>query len=342
MDPTCSSSSTLTTPTKPSISALESTPPHAKETPEERPFPFLKLSAELRNEIYSLVLGGSKAIHMRRRSKANLEIEESKRWFSKVCTEPPSRYEPFWNLTGMGHLQYDDPAGIDKDMAWAWGPIWGPCCDEGCPPGNVATTPLQVQLLRVCRQIYKEAALVPFKENVFDSTGRLAPAWPFLTRAFGTLQCHAIANVVVGCCLVNLRRLPALLPGLKRLFCGLDAHVHCGCEDMTEFPDVSSKAVERTEEEAAAKGRAGWVATCAELEETCRIVRGMGLLAVRVKLDELSWYQRFRSLGRVMTVERERWLIAELEEAFVAEKSVGEDESVGNGMALLETTRGGG
>jgi hypothetical protein len=171
MDPTCSSSSTLTTPTKPSISALESTPPQAKETPEERPFPFLKLSAELRNEIYSLVLGGSKAIHMRRRSKANLEIEESKRWFSKVCTEPPSRYEPFWNLTGMGHLQYDDPAGIDKDMAWAWGPIWGPCCDEGCPPGNVATTPLQVQLLRVCRQIYKEAALVPFKENVFWKAG---------------------------------------------------------------------------------------------------------------------------------------------------------------------------
>jgi hypothetical protein len=288
MDPACSSNSTISTPTKPSINASDSISPHAKQTPDERPFPFLKLSAELRNDIYSLVLGGSKTVHMRR-SKDNLETEERGRWSSRVCTEPPSRYEPFWDLTGM---------------AWNWGPIWGGHCDGvggRCPPSKAVTTPLQVQLLRVCRQIHSEAGLVPFKENVFDSRGRLAPAWPFLTCAFDTLQCHAIANVVVGCCLVNLRRLPALLPGLKRLFCGLDSHHGCGCG----FDDPFSKnAIERTEEEAAEDDRAGWVATCAEVEETCKIVRGMGCLAVKVRLELLSWYQRFQSLEHVMTVER--------------------------------------
>ena len=112
MEPACSSSgSTLTTPTKPSINTSDSTPPHAKKTPDKSPFPFLKLSAELRNEIYSLVLGGSRAVHMRR-SEDNLETEERERWSSKVCTEPPSRYEPVWDLTGMAHLRDDD------DMAW--------------------------------------------------------------------------------------------------------------------------------------------------------------------------------------------------------------------------------
>ena len=73
------------------------------------------------------------------------------------------------------------------------------------------------------------------------------------------------------------------------------------------------------------------MATCAEVEETCKIVRGMGCLAVKVRLELLSWYQRFQSLEHGMTVERERWMIAELEEAFVAGKRAGEDESAGDG-----------
>lgn len=93
MDPTCSSDSTLTAATKTSISASESTPPHANNTLDERPFPFLKLSAELRNEIYSLVLGGGKVIHMHRFEDQS-EIEESERWSSKVCIAPPSATNP--------------------------------------------------------------------------------------------------------------------------------------------------------------------------------------------------------------------------------------------------------
>jgi hypothetical protein len=119
--------------------------------------------------------------------------------------------------------------------------------------------------------------------------------------------------------------LPALLPGLKRLFCGLDSHHGCGCG----FDDPFSKnAIKRTEEEAAEHDRAGWVATCAEVEETCKIVRGMGCLAVKVRLELLSWYH---SPEHGMTDERERWMIAELEEAFVAGKRAGEDESAGDG-----------
>jgi hypothetical protein len=327
MNPACSSDSTLTDATKPSISASESTPPQVKNTLDERPFPFLKLSAELRNEIYSLVLGGSKAIHMRRFEDQS-ELEERKRWSAKVCIAPPSRHEPFWNLTGMAHLRYD-AAGSDRHMVWDWGPKWAPCNGKGgcCPPWNDAATPLQVQLLRVCRQIHSEATLVPFKENLFDSFGRFAPGWPFLTCAFDTLQCHAIANVAVLCCLINVRRLPALLPGLKRLFCEVDSHCCCDCE----LDDIFSNANERTKEEAAENDRARWEAIRAQVEEMCRIVRGMGCLAVKVKLEMSTWHQRFHTHEDVMTFERRLWMIAELEEAFVAEKSVGEDESVGNG-----------
>ena len=316
MEPACSSSgSTLTTPIKPSINTSDSTPPHAKKTPDKSPFPFLKLSAELRNEIYSLVLGGSKAIHMRK-LEGNAKGEREG-WSGNVCIEPYSRHEPFWSLTGKAHLQYD--AAEDRGMVWDWGPNWEPCgCGaSGCPPWKAVKTPLEVQLLRVCRQIHSEAALVPYKENLFDSFGRFAPGWPCVADAFESSQCRAIANLAVGCCLVNLRRLPVLFPGLKRLFCKLDSHCCCDCE----LDDVFSNVVERTDEEAAENDRARWEAICAQVEETCRIVRGIGCLAVKVNLEMSTWSQRFHTTKEVMTVERRRWMIAELEDAFVTETS---------------------
>jgi len=286
-------------------------------SPNDLPFPFLKLSAELRSVIYSLVLGGGKAIHMNKLKDHNLGQSDS--WFRSVCIAPAVRHEPFWKLTGTAHQQYD--AAGDDGQTCDWGPVWEPCRGREikCESWTVDRPPLELQLLLVCRQIHREAALLPFKENLFDAFGRMAPGWPCLTSAFSTLQCHALANLAVTCCVVNLRRLPDLFPGLKRLSCVVDSHGYCGCE----LDDIFSNAVERTELEMQENDKARWKAIRSQVEETCRVVRGIECLGVKVKLERCEWVQRFHTAKNVFSFSRQRWMIAKLENALVAKKSVG-------------------
>jgi hypothetical protein len=308
-------------------------PPNATATPSSsssdlhtktldgKPFPFLKLSPELRNEIYSLVLGGGNAIHMRKR----IHWVEESQWLGEVCIEPASRHEPFWDLTGAAHRQYDDDATSDVNGTTStWGPAWTPCFDKGkkCSDSQAIKKRLSLQLLLVCRQIHHEASLVPSRENLFDFADILTPSWPTLTCAFGaSLQCCAIENLAVRClCLADLRRLPARFPGLKRLFCEFVPHRECGCVrdeifDWTDLPEAMEDA----------RDVARWEVTRADVEETCRVVRGGGVecVVVQVTLNTWAWEYVFRRARDVSTVERQRWMLAELENAFVAKKSVG-------------------
>jgi len=174
----------------------------------------------------------------------------------------------------------------------------------------------------VCRQIHHEAALVPSRESLFDFADIRTPCWPTLECAFGaSLQCCAIENLAVRClCLADLRRLPDLFPGLKRLFCEFVPHWECGCVrdeifDWTDSPEAMEEA----------RDVARWEVTRADVEETCRVVRGGGVecVVVQVTLNTWAWEYVFRRARDVSIVERQRWMLAELENAFVAKKSVG-------------------
>jgi hypothetical protein len=94
----------------------------------------------------------------------------------------------------------------------------------------------------------------------------------------------SLSNLAVRlCCLANLRRLPALFPGLKRLFCELATHRDCRCVQDPIFCGAFAEACP----EQVARDEAKCEATRANVEETCRVVRRVVVSSV--------WWSRLSS-----------------------------------------------
>lgn len=168
---------------------------------------FLSLPPELRNEIYRLVLGG-RTIHIH-------GTTGNPRKFKLVFQTCSSKdgLEPLARLTGAAHSSSTTLTG-PKD--------WQPCnknliksASDFCgQPVN-----LDVQLLRVCRQIHEEAALVLFSKNSFifgsdDVALGRGFCKRFSVEKRGAMSTVAIQIIADG----NVENIPAALPGLKRLW----------------------------------------------------------------------------------------------------------------------------
>lgn len=102
--------------------------------------PFLRIPPEIRLQIYGLVLGGQKIWIGHRRS----EVDDTRGW--------PGQY-----FHKGGYFYHHTASPFDK--------------------ANPLDNLLNIPLLRVCRHVYTETALLPYKLNTFtfdnDSTRKL-------------------------------------------------------------------------------------------------------------------------------------------------------------------------
>ena len=102
--------------------------------------PFLRIPTEIRLQIYGLVLGGQKIWIGHRRS----QVDDTRGW-------------PGQHFHRAGYFYYRTASPFDK--------------------ANPLDNLLNIPLLCVCRHVYTETALLPYKLNTFtfddDSTRRL-------------------------------------------------------------------------------------------------------------------------------------------------------------------------
>jgi hypothetical protein len=176
----------------------------------------LRLPVELRLKIYRLLLTGH-TIHIdaitprlknvRRISMHGYELIHS------ICNRNDAM-EPLANLTGTGHSH--DP------LSGAIHSIEEPCVGSFRLNKRKCRVPviLDVQFLRVCRQFYKEAELLPYEENNFITSHGLRPPFGKLFVAEFSLEKRTTMRTMA---VFNNRELDIglvaeLLPGLKRLW----------------------------------------------------------------------------------------------------------------------------
>jgi len=174
----------------------------------------LRLPAELRLEIYRLLLAG-RTVHIEEideRPKKLFRLKPCKLSYS-ICTANGAM-QSLSHLTGAKHSQDASSATIRGTEK--------PCLNDFEPHKNGCRGPirLDVQLLRICRRVYDEAALLPYAENYFiisnaGHTGFLkAFATQFSLEKRGAM--HTVA--VLRNWEAEIELVPKLLPGLKRLW----------------------------------------------------------------------------------------------------------------------------
>lgn len=194
-------------------------------------FPFLLLPAELRNRIYRLVLSNN-TIHVEG-TRAN--IENKYQLVFKSCKATTIDYSPLDNLSAAPDRQIT-PTSADYTK---WAPCDSDLFDIGeafCPHDSGVN--LDVQLLRVCRQIHSEAALIPYAENRFlFSSGVQSMLCDNLTKKFSLEQRHAIKTVAMldsEASMQKLVQLTQLFPKLKKMWLQYDSYV-------TRFEEIAHK-----------------------------------------------------------------------------------------------------
>ena len=138
------------------------------------------------------------------------------RLFYYTCTNPTKKEstKSLSHMIGASHSQ-------DQSSATRHG-TQRPCLRKGYPYEHFCDDPvrLDVQLLRVCRQIYDEAALLPYAENYFIIHQTLiSPFQKAFVQQFDLEKRSAMHTVAI---MKNweyfIGFVPQLLPGLKRLW----------------------------------------------------------------------------------------------------------------------------
>jgi len=173
----------------------------------------LRLPAELRLEIYRLILTG-KTIHINGRTQIDSQGHWGYKMFYKTCTQKPERMESLSHLNGASHSQ-------DQSSPTSHG-TQKPCLGIYTSGGSQCNDPVRidVQLLRVCRQISDEAGLLPYAENyLIVPSGFHKKFREAFIAQFCPEKRSAMHTVAV---LKNWERdvelIPTVLPGLKRLW----------------------------------------------------------------------------------------------------------------------------
>lgn len=176
-----------------------------RENAQREP-PFFRLPAELRNEIYHLLLGG-KTIHI---DGTTINPENRYELIITACAAGDS-LEPLKRLTGAAHCQSSLLSRGRRN--------WEPCNSDPFVQCGKSVS-LDVQLLRVSRRMHNDASLIPYAENNFIlGDGMYFRFLEVFCKRFsseqrGAMQTGALLRMARG----DFETLPAVLPGLKRLW----------------------------------------------------------------------------------------------------------------------------
>jgi len=157
-----------------------------------------------------------------------------------LCTAPSEGHANVGRLTGAAHLAFkaedakkrEEEAAKPRlhDLPLVPVPVQTEE-DEGrkvCDSSNVWFSEqschrgfqLSTQMLRTCRQVYEDAALLPYATNTFHFSGGLHDIFcDAFIKQFSLKQRHAIKTaIVVASSLKCVQNIPNLLPGLKHLW----------------------------------------------------------------------------------------------------------------------------
>lgn len=123
--------------------------------------PFLKLPPEIRNRIYRLLFGDN-LIQVKPSSRSGTDYADWRDFsFSFYCMTSP-HCNLLFDVVGAAHVPNDQNSYGDLANIWKRSGEQG---KESWHHGREVELP--VQLLRTCRQIHTEAALIPYAENCF-------------------------------------------------------------------------------------------------------------------------------------------------------------------------------
>jgi hypothetical protein len=175
----------------------------------------LRLPAELRLEIYRLLLTG-KTIHIEGVVSPIQNSPQGCPELSVVCNTCTADdvMHPLSHLTGASHSQNQSSATNHGTRR--------PCSSNHIFGISWCNDPvrLDVQLLRVCRQIYDEAMLLPYAENYFIISAGFYPTFREVFVAQFSLEKRSAMHTVAVLRSLDeeIELVPKLLPGLKRLW----------------------------------------------------------------------------------------------------------------------------
>ncbi|KAK5703762.1 hypothetical protein LTR97_002775 [Elasticomyces elasticus] len=175
--------------------------------------PLLRLAPEIRNRIFSILLGG-KTIHVRSYTSKGSHIV-----IHSVCKIPGHSEETANTITRHNAL-LGAAEHFDK-----YEPLHSDCVSFHAPRLPLETMASMLPVLLSCRQIHQEAALLPYQLNNF-----MCPSMEWLGSFLQTLvpaQAHAIEDLTFSNTSTHhtqtfQKLAKTKLRGLKRLTCFVD------------------------------------------------------------------------------------------------------------------------
>lgn len=204
----------------------------------------MKLSGEIRNKIYAYLFA-DKAVHVEtipgQRQSDDVATHfglVAPKVRGRLCQYHPSSHDCFLNMVGPASQEWDTssvddpklPAHLAPDFDREWcTDDRSICCGEWFTDNS---TVLSLQLLRTCKKIHSEAALIPYTETFFmihDDCLNTPDHEEALRRSLGHHQSRcAIRNAAFR----NLRprlfeQIPSFFPQLQRVWIDLyDAPIY--------------------------------------------------------------------------------------------------------------------
>jgi hypothetical protein len=200
----------------------------------------MKLPAEIRNKIYEYVFVG-KTVHVDTTpaypQSDEVETENGTvdlywdvvvpKLRGRLCEETPSRHDRFINLIGPARSQIFDTSADGLTPAQLVHPHLFHTLDNAVCTGVSCTSPttvLTLQLLRTCKKIHSEVALMPYTSTFFILNDANRPLHhEALRRTFGAANraaiLHAAFHNIGQRLFVNI---PELFPKLQRVWLDLD------------------------------------------------------------------------------------------------------------------------
>jgi hypothetical protein len=179
----------------------------------------LYLPAELKNRIYKLLFSGT-TIHldgMITRNKHNYYAPS----ITTCTTTPSTDYLATKDLAGTSHAALQGANGTSTIKTHY---TKGEVCDSNdiFLSRHLCHQPVELstQFLRVSRQIYSEAALLPYATNAFVFSGGLHSVFRAeFTHLFSEKQRRAIHTAILPAAFLGgLTKVPGLIPDVKHLW----------------------------------------------------------------------------------------------------------------------------